>query len=609
MRKPIKGPQLSSTSLAVLVLSGFFCAVSFLSFGTYKGAPRWPQRGGVNYLVSLDPSSFPKGSAWDKAAIWGMSDWRFAGGTSLRVAYNHMRVNPSNHNDGKNAWVFTKQSSASWLGITFTHYSGNRMVDCDIWFNSKWRWIPYSTDPSLTRSGFDFRSVARHETGHALGLVHYGLELTNMNPFYSDANVQHANGSGMMPHADDKQGIRFLYPSKGIVYNLMATCWNGPGTALGRTKRLHSTGSYLPGGTIKVPVYLENQSNTMINGGSRGVRVGIYLSTNTTISIYDTRIAEYYFTRNWAAHSNGLYKFSARIPLGMKPGNYYVGVVFDSTQKVKEQFESDNAIRIGKVTVLPVLPDLQVTSLQTSAKVLQAGVLTPVTTSLRNLGRVPAADSTTAVVLSNNRSISTADTLLGTFVTGLLGPGVPKTVQDLYRIPYCVDTTKAQYLGVIADAGRTLKESNESNNTRFLALPTQSLRRNESRLEWAAHYGGPTLSASEAQFSSFKPTGASLCLVNPSRKGWTYILVLSGSEKSFVLDAYTMGGLSLLGSLWTPLWVGRTSGTTGKAYPVFNVFPFAQKGPLRFFIHSLWFDRSLRFMGPGTNAVGVRISK
>jgi hypothetical protein len=538
-----------------------------------------------------------------------MSDWRFAGGTTVRVAYNHNRVNASNHNDGKNSWIFTKQPNASWLGITFTHYRGSQMTDCDIWFNSKWRWIPYSTDPSITRSGFDFRSVARHETGHALGLVHYGLELASMNPFYSDANVQHANGSGMMPHGDDKQGIRFLYPSKTVVRNLMATCWDAPGTTFGRTKRLNVTGSYFPGATIQVPVYLENQSNITIVGGSAGVRVGIYLSANTTISIFDTRIAEYYFTKNWPAHSNGLYKFKAQIPLGMKAGSYYVGAVFDSTQKVGEHFESDNAIRIGKVRILQALPDLQVTSLSTQAKTLSAGVLTPVTVSLRNFGRVPAADSTTAIVLSKNQFISTADTLLGSFSTGLIGPGSLKVVRDSYRIPYCVDTTGAQYLGVIADAGRVLRESNEGNNTRFLALPTQSLNRDESHVEWEAHFGRASVSGDEAHFSSSKTSGASLCLTNPFRKNWTYIMVLSGSQKRFVPDAFTMGGLSLLGSLWTPLWVGRTSRSDGRAYPVFNVFPFPQKSPIRFFIHSLWFDLSLHFAGSGANGVGVRISK
>ena len=609
MRNRHKTPASPSRGLRLVALGALLGALSLLSFGTYTGSPRWPQKNGINYLVSLDPSSFSIGSSWDKAAIWGMSDWRFAGGNSLRVAYNHKRVNPSNHNDGLNSWIFTKQPNASWLGITFTHYRGSKMVDCDIWFNSKWRWVPYSIDPSLTRNGFDFRSVARHETGHALGLVHYGLELANMNPFYSDANVQHANGSGMMPHGDDKQGIRFLYPSKTIVRNLMATCWDAPGAALGRTKRLNVSGSFFPGATITVPVYLENQSNTSITGGSAGVRVGIYLSTNTTISIFDTRIAEYYFTKSWPAHSNGLYKFKARIPVGLKPGSYYVGAVIDSTQKVREHFESDNAIRIGKITVLQTLPDLQVVNLVTTSKLLRAGVLTPVSTTLRNLGRVPAADSTTAVVLSRNNLITTADTLLGTFPTGLLGPGALKTVKDSYRVPYCVDTASVQYLGVIADAARTLKESNEYNNTRSLALPTRSFGRNESRLEWEAHFGRPTDSADEAHFSSTKASGASLCLTNPFRKNWTYIMVLSGSQKTFVPDAFTMGGLSLLGSLWTPLWVGRTNSATGRAFPVFNVFPFPQKSPLRFFIHSLWFDPGLHFAGSGTNPVGVRIAK
>ena len=88
--------SLPSRTLRLLSLLGFLCALGLLSFGTYSGNPRWPLRNGIHYLVSLDPSSFSPGSSWDKAAMWGMSDWRYAGGTSFRVAYNHNPLNPSN---------------------------------------------------------------------------------------------------------------------------------------------------------------------------------------------------------------------------------------------------------------------------------------------------------------------------------------------------------------------------------------------------------------------------------------------------------------------------------------------------------------------------------
>jgi len=45
---------------------------------------------------------------------------------------------------------------------------------------------------------------------------------------YDNYNLAHYGALGMLPHADDKNGLRTLYPGTGTFRNMMATYWLPP---------------------------------------------------------------------------------------------------------------------------------------------------------------------------------------------------------------------------------------------------------------------------------------------------------------------------------------------------------------------------------------------
>ena len=337
---------------ALSAVAGF---ASLAAFMTFSGTPKWPLSGGFHYVVDLRPGSFATSSVWDNNAQWALSDWRDIGATGFRPGFTRLNTDYNNHGDGRNAWVWLNRPTDGWLGVTFVRWSGSTMKDCDIWYNSRpdYSWTNGLVDPCADRPYWpvDFRSVARHEVGHAIGLDHNSTQLASMNPIYDHAVEPHAAGSGLMPHADDKAGGRFLYPGGSSVTNVMATCWREPSSGSGQPRRLTISGSYATGNVINVPLFLENQSSLTVLGGASGIRVGIYLSTNNIISTGDTKIAEYTFNGNWPAHASGFYSLGATIPASTLTGTYHVGAIFDSSGLFAEQFETDNSARIGQISI------------------------------------------------------------------------------------------------------------------------------------------------------------------------------------------------------------------------------------------------------------------
>ncbi|MCB9870598.1 MAG: matrixin family metalloprotease [Planctomycetes bacterium] len=338
------------------------CAVSvgllgsiatLVAFTTYPGSPRWPLVGGYHYIVDLNTTSFPANSVWDQNAQYALSDWRDIGSASFSPGFRRSTANAFVNNDGLNAWGWFNRPADSWLGICYYRYSGSAMVEADIAFNSRpdYTWTNGSVDPCKDAPYWpvDFRGVARHETGHAMGLDHTNTFLSLMNPTYTrGSSVPHTGASGELPHTDDKFGCRFLYSNSNTVYNLMATCWrpNGSGTA----QRLALSGTYTAGTKITVPVYIENQSNTSFPANQR---LGVYLSTNDIISTGDTRIASIQFSGNWSFHAEQYYTFDVIIPANTPAGTYHVGCIIDWDNVLAERYEGDNAARIGSIQVLP----------------------------------------------------------------------------------------------------------------------------------------------------------------------------------------------------------------------------------------------------------------
>jgi subtilisin family serine protease/subtilase family serine protease len=87
----------------------------------------------------------------------------------------------------------------------------------------------------------------------------------------------------------------------------------------------------------------------VIESGST-VTVGIYLSTNPNITVFDTLIGTYTFS-SLAAATSQAFTVNATIPAGMSVGNYYIGAIADRNLSVRESNELNNALPGNLISV------------------------------------------------------------------------------------------------------------------------------------------------------------------------------------------------------------------------------------------------------------------
>jgi uncharacterized protein (TIGR03437 family) len=94
-------------------------------------------------------------------------------------------------------------------------------------------------------------------------------------------------------------------------------------------------GAYKPSEEVTYSVRIRNQGD----GVSRPARYSVYLSTNTTISTSDRKVAELNFGAVNAGAETQLIDTKFAVPADLAPGLYYLGVVIDSGQQNDSQFQ------------------------------------------------------------------------------------------------------------------------------------------------------------------------------------------------------------------------------------------------------------------------------
>lgn len=446
-------------------------ALASLAWVSYGGNLRWPLSGGFHYVPDINPNHIAAGSPWDAALQFAMSDWRDLGATGFVPGYRRGTANPANHGDNLSGIGWSGLLGTGTLAITnFTYFtSTGLMAEADIEFSTKYSWAAQQFDPTVlfTSRPYDFRGVARHELGHAIGFDHENATLDNMNSIYSEgAMIQHVQGSGFLPHADDKAGGRWKYPgSTNLGNNVMATCYGIPSG--GQSTRRYCSGSgYNAGAQINVPMFLENQGTATVLGGTGGIRVGIYLSDNSTISTFDTLIGEYYFTGNWPSGAQGAYTLAGYVPSTMVAGNYYVGVVFDNTGVVGETTEGDNAALIDYVSIYNQA-DLAVTSIVPTNASPEINTSQTVAVTVKNQGydAVPATQLELFLDSHGNPPNAVWDFDVGSITVPALYAGQSVTVYPTITIPGGLAADRSWNLSASCDYGGAATELDENNNT------------------------------------------------------------------------------------------------------------------------------------------------
>jgi len=226
------------------------------------------------------------------------------------------------------------------LATTYgTYYTNNgHMAESDIAFNRGWNWEYQTNRDCDFDADISFTEVAIHELGHAFGLMHEDDVPCVMNTF-NDPTKGLGPNQIVVPNADDVKGVRVLY-FKPFDFPLIVELSAGNSF---QTKISNRTPIMVPttartGGKVPLKFAVHNRGNSNANG----VKVGFYLSQNSTISPSDRLIHS--FTLNSLALgrvSQG--EVALVIPKNVSPGIYHLGYYVDPEDLVKEGRNYDNA--------------------------------------------------------------------------------------------------------------------------------------------------------------------------------------------------------------------------------------------------------------------------
>lgn len=227
------------------------------------------------------------------------------------------------------------------------------------------------------------------------------------------------------------------------------------------------TPTYMSGPSLAAPDETVSLDWTIRNTGTStatgGWYVDMWLSTNTTITTYDTRVGYYRETQSLPAGNEDVQTGVVTIPSSVACGYYYWGITVDTDDEVPESNESNNS-RAGNQVYVCGDPDLVVSAISAPSNA-RIGETPSVSVSVKNQGTGPASSGGRVdVYLSTNTIISTGDTpLCSVNASGSL----PVNDTDQYSVSGCTVpelATGRYYIGAIVDAGGQIAESNEANN-------------------------------------------------------------------------------------------------------------------------------------------------
>jgi subtilase family serine protease len=267
-------------------------------------------------------------------------------------------------------------------------------------------------------------------------------------------------------------------------------------------------------------------SDTMSNGGgggSTGSTTRFYLSPDSSFDATDTPLQSHAVDPLGPGASQTVATM-VTVPAGTVGGQYYLIAVADANNVVAEASEINNT----RLRIIRVGGDLRVSDIEGPARAAVGSTIS-ITDTTANVGLSGAGASRTAFYLSSNSLLDASDTPLGAWRTvGPLGASALSTGSTLVTLP-AIATAGTWYIIANADDLDEVAEAQETNNTRFVALPV-----------------GPDLSVSAATAPKTVTAGTTITV--------TETVLNSGLDASAPSSTrYYLSANSLLDATDTPL--------------------------------------------------------
>ncbi|MCK6479827.1 MAG: matrixin family metalloprotease [Planctomycetes bacterium] len=183
---------------AILLAAAGAAAYQFVDAG---GKPqRWP---GGRATVWVDGTMLPDRAAAVRNAT---QTWSSVPGSAFRFVYGgpSPSANVQDHGNGNSDLYFDPSLPPFGYAVTFAFESGADIVERDVAFNGSIAWGTSGSGPHP-----DVETVALHELGHVLGLLHEDAVPAVMNSGGDPSVVRRALLD------DDRAGVVFLYPAGG----------------------------------------------------------------------------------------------------------------------------------------------------------------------------------------------------------------------------------------------------------------------------------------------------------------------------------------------------------------------------------------------------------